>query len=81
MRALILGVSGGIGGAVAARLAAEGAAVTGLSRRDDGLDLTDADSVARAAVRLHDRRFDLILNATGALVIDCLLYTSDAADE
>lgn len=70
MRALILGVSGGIGGAVAAHLAAEGAAVTGLSRRDDGLDLTDADSVARAARRLHDRRFDLILNATGALVID-----------
>ena len=65
--ALILGDSGGIGAALAAKLRAEGCAVTGLSRRRDGLDLTDEASVAHAAARLRDRRFDLILNAIGAL--------------
>nr|WP_111299480.1 SDR family NAD(P)-dependent oxidoreductase [Paracoccus saliphilus] len=69
MRALILGATGGIGAALAARLADRGAQVTGLSRSRDGLDLTRADSVADHAARLQGRDFDLILNTTGALVI------------
>lgn len=68
MRALILGVSGGIGGALAAELRARGAEVVGLSRRRDGVDLTDEASLARAAVSLAGP-FDLIVNATGALQI------------
>ncbi|MDX5349948.1 MAG: SDR family NAD(P)-dependent oxidoreductase [Paracoccaceae bacterium] len=68
-RALILGASGGIGRALAAALDAGGTAVTGLSRSRDGLDLTRAETVAAAAARL-DGPFDLIFNATGALVID-----------
>lgn len=70
MRALILGASGGIGAALAARLADQGAEVTGLSRSRDGLDVTRADSVADHARRLQGQDFDLILNTTGALVID-----------
>ncbi|WBU57525.1 SDR family NAD(P)-dependent oxidoreductase [Paracoccus sediminicola] len=69
MKALLIGDTGGIGTAIAETLRAEGADVTGLSRRD-GLELTDQDSVARAAEKLGDSRFDLIFNATGALVID-----------
>jgi len=69
-RALILGTSGGIGGALAARLTQDGVLVTGLSRSRDGLDLTRPDSVARHAARLQGQAFDLILNTTGALVID-----------
>lgn len=68
MRALVLGASGGIGSALAAELLARGAEVTGLSRRHDGLDLTDEASVARAAAGLAGE-FDLIFNATGALQI------------
>lgn len=70
MQALILGASGGIGAAMAARLEAEGVAVTGLSRSRDGLDLTRADTVADHAARLAGHSFDLIVNTTGALVID-----------
>lgn len=69
MRALVIGDSGGIGVAIASALRQRAAKVTGLSRRD-GLDLTDQDSVARAADAMADQRFDLIFNATGALVID-----------
>ncbi|MBW7055077.1 SDR family NAD(P)-dependent oxidoreductase [Paracoccus bogoriensis] len=69
-RALILGASGGIGAALMDRLRASGVAVTGLSRSGDGLDLTRPESVAAHAQALADRRFDLIFNATGALVID-----------
>lgn len=69
MKALVVGDSGGIGAAIADALRQRGAEVIGLSRRD-GLDLTDQDSVARAADTLADHRFDLIFNATGALVID-----------
>lgn len=68
-KALIIGASGGIGAAVMAKLAARGVAVTGLSRRDTALDVTDEDSVA-AALGALDPGFDLILVATGALVID-----------
>ncbi|WP_299847487.1 SDR family NAD(P)-dependent oxidoreductase [uncultured Paracoccus sp.] len=69
MRALVFGDSGGIGAALAGALRQDGAEVTGLSRRN-GLELTDQDSIRRAAEALADRRFDLIVNATGALVID-----------
>ena len=68
MRALILGASGGIGGALTDALRARGAEVVGLSRRHDGFDLTDEASVARAAAGLAGP-FDLIVNATGALQI------------
>ncbi|MGP9803593.1 SDR family NAD(P)-dependent oxidoreductase [Paracoccus sp. NSM] len=69
-KALILGASGGVGAALVDRLRAQGVAVTSLSRSGDGLDLTRPDSVAAHARALADHRFDLIFNATGALVID-----------
>lgn len=69
-KALIIGASGGIGAALAARLRGQGADVTTLSRREDGLDLTRPETVADHAARLQGRDFDLIVNATGALVID-----------
>jgi NAD(P)-dependent dehydrogenase (short-subunit alcohol dehydrogenase family) len=72
--ALIIGASGGIGQAVSAVLEARGVSVTGLSRRDDGLDVTNEASVA-AALGALTGPFDLILVATGALEI------GDAAPE
>ncbi|MFD1796779.1 SDR family NAD(P)-dependent oxidoreductase [Paracoccus aurantiacus] len=69
MKALVFGDSGGIGTAIADALRVRGSEVTGLSRRD-GLELTNQQSVAAAADALGDQRFDLIFNATGALVID-----------
>ena len=65
MRALVVGSSGGIGSALVAALALRGD-VVGLSRRDDGLDVTDEASVAAALGRL-DGVFDLVIVATGAL--------------
>jgi len=46
-KALIIGASGGIGSAVHGVLARQGADVTGLSRRDHGLQITDEASVER----------------------------------
>lgn len=69
MRALILGSSGGIGSALRGELQNRSVAVTGLSRRHDGLDLTDDRSVTNAAAALSGT-YDLIINATGALVIN-----------
>jgi NAD(P)-dependent dehydrogenase (short-subunit alcohol dehydrogenase family) len=69
VRALVIGASGGIGAALAAALAARGADVTGLSRSDDGLDVTDEGSIAAHLGRL-DGPFDMVLVATGALVLD-----------
>lgn len=66
MRALVVGASGGIGGAVVAALRARGAEVAGLSRSGDGLDVTDEGSVARVLGALEGR-FDLVFVATGAL--------------
>lgn len=66
--ALIIGASGGIGGALGAALTARGVAVTGLSRSGDGLDVTDDASVARALNALEGP-FDLIFVATGGLEI------------
>lgn len=65
-RALVIGASGGIGGAVVAALAAKGVAVTGLSRSADGFDVTDPASVAAAMAGLEGP-FDLVFVATGIL--------------
>ena len=64
--ALVIGASGGIGAAIAAELAARGAAVKGLSRRGDGLDLADPASVARGMGGLTGP-FDAVILATGIL--------------
>jgi NAD(P)-dependent dehydrogenase (short-subunit alcohol dehydrogenase family) len=64
--ALVIGASGGIGAAFAAGLAARGATVTGLSRRADGLDVTDPASVARVMGALAGP-FDAVIVATGIL--------------
>ncbi len=69
MASLVVGSSGGIGAALVAALRARGEDVTGLSRRETGLDLTDEASIARAAAALTGP-FDFILDATGALEID-----------
>jgi len=66
---LIIGASGGIGAALAAEAAARGATVTTLSRKADGMDLTDEASIAHHLGRLEGP-FELIFVATGALVID-----------
>ncbi len=66
-RVLILGASGGIGGALASGFAERGAEVDRLSRSGDGLDVTDAASVAD---HLAGRApYDRIVVATGALEI------------
>ncbi len=69
MRALVVGSSGGIGSALVTALTARGYAVTGVSRRGDGLDVTDEASVARVLGALEPG-FDLVIVATGALEID-----------
>lgn len=69
MRALIIGASGGIGGALAQSLDQRGAQVTGLSRKGDGLDLIDEASVA-AVMGAQTGEFDLIFVATGALELN-----------
>ena len=67
--ALVIGASGGIGRGIADSLRIEGVSVTQLSRRDDGLDVTDEVSVKAALGRLTGP-YELILVATGALEID-----------
>ena len=69
MQALVIGASGGIGQAVAARLEADGATVTRLSRSADGLDVTDEASIRTALAALAGP-FELVFVATGALSID-----------
>lgn len=64
--ALVIGASGGIGAAMAAELRERGVEVTGLSRRDDGLDVTDPASAARVLGALQGP-FDLVFVATGIL--------------
>ena len=66
--ALIIGDSGGIGGAVAAHLRGQGVAGTGLSRSGDRLDVTDEDSLS-AWLGALDGPFDMVFVATGALEI------------
>ena len=67
-RALILGSSGGIGSAIAGELIRRNVEVTGLSRRDDGLQITDEASVEACLGRLN-AGYDLIFVATGALEV------------
>ncbi|MFN7024552.1 MAG: SDR family NAD(P)-dependent oxidoreductase [Pseudorhizobium sp.] len=73
-RALVIGASGGIGGAIAERLrtASNCASVEVLSRRQGaGFDLTDEASIREAATRLgQEGGFDLVFDATGALTIN-----------
>ena len=66
IRTLVIGASGGIGGAVTAALRTRGDAVKTLSRSEDGLDVTDAASVARVLDRVEGP-FDLIFVAVGVL--------------
>ena len=70
LRALVIGASGGIGGALATALAGSGAEVTTLSRQTDGFELTEEASIAEAASKLAEHSFDRIVVATGALTID-----------
>lgn len=67
MRALVVGASGGIGSALVTALQARGE-VVGLSRSDDGLEVTDEAQVA-AALGALEGPFDLVVVATGALVL------------
>lgn len=67
-RVIIIGASGGIGSAVAEALDTREFDVTRLSRRQDGLDVTDEESVA-AHMGALEGPFDLVLVATGALEI------------
>lgn len=67
-RVLIVGASGGIGGALMQRLQAQGNEVIGLSRSRDTLDVTDETSVADALGALS-RPFHRVIVATGALEI------------
>jgi NAD(P)-dependent dehydrogenase (short-subunit alcohol dehydrogenase family) len=68
VRALMVGASGGIGAALVAALQVRGE-VVGLSRRRDGLDVTDEAAVA-ALMGDMEGTFDLVIVATGALVLD-----------
>ena len=69
MRALVVGSSGGIGGALVVALRAQGMEVTGLSRGEHGLEVTEEASVMRLLGALEGP-FDLVLVATGALVLE-----------
>lgn len=68
-RALVIGASGGIGQALEAAMTQRGWEVTGLSRRDHGLDVTSEASVAKHLDALIGP-FQRILITTGALEID-----------
>lgn len=63
--ALVVGIGGGIGGALLAAIEARGIAARGLSRRD-GLDLCDETSVAATLATLAEPP-GLVLVATGLL--------------
>jgi len=63
---LIVGASGGIGGALVQTLQGRGEHVRALSRSVDGLDVTDEQSAMDCLERL-DGAFDRIIVTTGAL--------------
>lgn len=65
-RVLIVGASGGIGAALGRAATARGDEITGMSRRDHGLDVTDEASIIAALAPLTPP-YDLIMVATGAL--------------
>ena len=66
--ALIVGASGGIGAALSSVLAESGTKVTGISRSQDDLDVTDEASVHQALSKVAGP-FDVIAVTTGALVV------------
>ncbi|WP_460272331.1 SDR family NAD(P)-dependent oxidoreductase [Celeribacter sp. ULVN23_4] len=66
MKALIIGTSGGIGGALARAFAARSYEVTGLSRSEHGFDVTDPLSVATHLGALEGP-FERVVIATGKL--------------
>lgn len=68
-RALVIGSSGGIGQALVAALQAQNVQVVGLSRSNDGLDVTDEASIIRV-LGAAGGQFDTVIVATGALEID-----------
>lgn len=65
---LIIGGSGGIGSALTAAYRQRGTQVVTRSRRDDGLDLTQPETIAACLEGLGT--FDRVIVATGALEID-----------
>ena len=67
MRAVVIGSSGAVGGALYERLKVNGVAVTGFSRRGEpSLDITQEDTVQAAAVHAGND-LDLVIVATGFL--------------
>jgi NAD(P)-dependent dehydrogenase (short-subunit alcohol dehydrogenase family) len=70
--ALVIGASGGVGNAISSQLEMDSncARVIGLSRRQNGFDLTDEASIKHAAEMLKLDEFDLVICSTGALTID-----------
>ncbi|WP_299957184.1 SDR family NAD(P)-dependent oxidoreductase [uncultured Roseobacter sp.] len=66
---LIIGASGGIGQALVAAFKARGDDVVGLSRSEDGFDITDEHIVSRHLEQLTGP-FDTVIVATGALEIE-----------
>ena len=67
-KSLVIGASGGIGAALCVALGGE---IVGLSRRVDGLDVTDEDSIKAVFAALKGP-FDTVFIATGALEIGAL---------
>lgn len=67
--ALVIGASGGIGRAVVAEMKARGGNVTTLSRREDGLDVTDPDAVERVMGALEGP-FQTVFVSVGILAPD-----------
>ena len=66
--ALVVGASGGIGGALVAEFKDRGYLVTSVSRHEDGLDITDEASVT-AHLGGINTQFDVVVVATGALSV------------
>ena len=66
---LLIGNRGGIGHALQQALKSRGATITGLSRRDTGLDLSEEASIEQQLSALNGP-FDAILVASGALEIN-----------
>ena len=67
-RAMVIGASGGIGGALAARLREAGLEVVAISRQAGSIDLTDEGSIRAACAALGDGPpLRLVIVATGLL--------------